>query len=107
MKDSDDDFVLDLVPLSLWEWDLLSPCQLAKYLRPFLPAGVGPGQPQFRLGTQGLVSNTKNVPFLSVAGCYFGNLKRIKSPPQKDKDGHSGQDGGLKILSMLLKPNHV
>lgn len=53
-------------------------------------------QPQFRpvLGTQGLPSNTKNVPFLSVAGSYFGTLKRIKFPSLKDKDGCSGQDGG-------------
>lgn len=77
------------------EGDLL-PSQLAEHLHPFSPAEVGPGQPQFRpvLGTQGLAFNTKNVPFLSVAGSYFGTLKRIKFPSLKDKDGRSGQDGG-------------
>lgn len=37
---------------------------------------------------------------------YFRTLRRIKSPPQKDKDGHGGRHGGH-FFFMLLKPNCV
>lgn len=46
-------------------WDLLPSCLLPTHLHPITLAGVGPGQPYFRpvLGTLGLASNIKNVPF--------------------------------------------
>lgn len=84
---------------SLLGGDHLPPCQLAKYLHPLSPAWVGPGQPQFRqvLRTQGLaLSNTKNVPFLSVAGGYFGTFKEDQATTSE------GQRWKVRLLSVLF-----
>lgn len=50
----------------------MAPC--CAQAKPFLPDDGGLSQVQFRpvLGILVLASNTKNVPFLSVAGEYWG-----------------------------------
>lgn len=100
MRDNDDGSVLPAFgrgPLASLSVGQVPPSLVASW--------VGPGQPQVRqvLRTQGLaLSNTKNVPFLSVAGGYFGTFKRTKSPQEDQVTTSEGQRWKVRLLSVLF-----
>ena len=104
MRDNDDGSVLP----AFWRGPLAS-LSVGQVPPSLVASWVGPGQPQVRrvLRTQGLaLFNTKNVPFLSVAGGYFGTFKRTKSPLwdlQEDQvTTLEGQRWKVRLLSVLF-----
>lgn len=94
MRDDDDGSVLPAFgrgPLASLSVGRAPPSLVASW--------VGPGQPQFRqvLRTQGLaLSNTKNVPLLSVAGGYFGTSQEDQATTSE------GQRWKVRLLSVLF-----
>ena len=109
MRDSDDSTVLKQVLLSSGRGPLASlsvgqvPLSLlassSESRSATVQANAGNSGPGFQFQDCTLL--------LSVAGVYFGTLKRVKCPLQKDKMATQARIKGEGFFCVLLKPNDV